>query len=145
MLKEKLLELSRSFPERFKEEKDGSLKLEFKVAERRVFLVKNTLKYRARLRIDDSEKAVRFFETLKETGVGLSSGDPTDMTPGFGFKVEKYKVTGKEREGTIDELSKLFGKEYKYSFDFSTVRESIKKTVTDAGYTFSTVLSERSL
>lgn len=144
MLKEKLLEPSKSFPERFVEEKDGTLKLEFKVAERKVFLTKKTLTYRARLRIDEPGKTVRFHETLKETGMGLSTGD-VETTPGIGFKAERYKLTGKEREGTIEELSKLFGREYKYTFDFSTVREKIKQAAEEAGYTFSTVLLERNL
>ncbi|MEM3608338.1 MAG: hypothetical protein QW238_05695 [Candidatus Bathyarchaeia archaeon] len=144
MLREKLLELSKSFPEEFREERDGTLKLEFKVAERKVFLTKKTLAYIARLRIDEPEKTVRFYEMLKEKGMGLSSGD-LETTPGIGFKVEKYKLTGKERVGTIEELSKLFGKEYKYTFDFSTIRGKIKKAVEEEGYTFSTVLSERSL
>ncbi|MBS7644584.1 MAG: ribonucleoside-triphosphate reductase [Candidatus Bathyarchaeia archaeon] len=144
MLREKLLELSKSFPEEFREERDGTLKLEFKVAERKVFLTKKTLAYIARLRIDEPEKTVRFYEMLKETGMGLSSGD-LEATPGIGFKVEKYKLTGKERIGTIEELSKLFGKEYKYTFDFSTIRGKIKQAAEEEGYTFSTVLSERSL
>lgn len=37
-LKERIIKLSDEFHEKFKEEKDGTLKLEFKVAERKVFL-----------------------------------------------------------------------------------------------------------
>ncbi|MGC8849566.1 MAG: ribonucleoside-triphosphate reductase [Candidatus Bathyarchaeia archaeon] len=139
-----MFEISKSFPERFREEKDGTLRLEFKVAERKVFLAKKTLTYVAHLRIDEPDKTVRFHETLKETGMGLSTGD-VDTTPGIGFKTEKYKLTGKERQGTIEELSKLFGKEYKYTFDFSTFRERIKEAVEDSGYKFSTVLMESGL
>ncbi|MEM2123406.1 MAG: ribonucleoside-triphosphate reductase [Candidatus Bathyarchaeia archaeon] len=143
MLRDKLLELSRSFPERFMEE-DDTLKLEFIVAERKVFLTKKRLTYRARLRIDETEKTIRFYETLRETGMGLSTGD-VETTPGIGFKTEKYKLKGKERNGTIEELSKLFGKEYKYTFDFSTIREKIRQAAEEEGYTFSTVLMERHL
>ncbi|MBS7649829.1 MAG: ribonucleoside-triphosphate reductase [Candidatus Bathyarchaeia archaeon] len=142
MLKDRLIELSSGLPARFEEQRDGTLKLEFKVAERKVFLSKKTLNYKAHLRLDDDNKTVRFFETLKETGLGISSGD-SDITPGLGFKVETYKVTGKEREGNIEELSKLFGKDYKYSFDWSRIREMVKREADNSGYSFQTVLNEK--
>ena len=144
-LKEKIIELSKELPTRFEEQRDGSLKLEFKVAERKVFLSWKTLMYKARLRVDDEKKEVRFFEILKEKGFGISSGDATDISPGIGFKKETYKVTGKGREGTIEELSRLFGKDYKYSVDYSTVRKRVKQVVKNAGYSLSICLTERSV
>lgn len=143
-LKDRLIEISKELPARFEQQKDKTLKIEFKIAERKVFLSKKTLTYKARVRIDDENKIVKFFETLKEKGLGVSSGD-SDMSPGFGFKIETYKVKGKEREGNIQELSKLFGKDYKYSFDYSTVRKRVEEETRNAGYDFSVFLSERSI
>lgn len=142
-LKDKILEMSKSFPAPFRVEKDGSLSLEFIVAERKVFLSKKTLKYRARLRVNDENKVVSFFEILKESGAGLSSGD--DMSPGFGFKTEVSRISGKEREGNIAELSTLFGKEYKYSFDFGSIRNAVKEEAEKLGYGMNIVLLERNV
>ena len=67
------------------------------------------------------------------------------MSPGFGFKKETYKITGKGREGNIEELSKLFGKDYKYSWDYSSVRKTVEEETRKVGYSLSTVLDERSI
>jgi hypothetical protein len=141
-LKERLVEVSKEFPAKFEAQNDGTLKLESKIAERKVLLSKKTLKYRARLRVDDDKRTVKFFEILEETGLGLASG-ASDISPGFGFKTETYKVTGKGREGGIEELSKLFGKDYKYSWDYSKLRKNIQHEIEKAGYTFSICLTER--
>ncbi len=141
-LKDRLIEISKELPSRFEEQKDRTLKIEFKIAERKVFLSKKTLTYKARVRIDDENKIVKFFETLKEKGLGVSSD--SDISPGYGFKIETYKLKGKEREGNIQELSRLFGKDYKYSFDYSTVRKRVEEA-RNAGYVFSVFLSERSI
>jgi len=145
-LKQQLIEVSKKFPARFEEQNDGTLTLESKIAERKVFLSKKTLMYRARLRADEEKRTVRFFEILKETGLGIAgSGDVGDMSPGFGFKKETYKITGKGREGHIEELSTLFGKDYKYSWDYSTVRKVVEEEAQKAGYSLSMVLNERSI
>jgi len=108
-LRQRLIEVSRGFPARFEEQDDGTLKLELKVAERKVLLSRKTLMYRARVKVDDDRRTVKFFETLKETGLGLTSGDSTDMSPGLGFKKETYKITGRERgkyRGTFKAIRK---------------------------------------
>jgi len=143
-LKDRLIEISKELPSRFEEQKDSTLTIEFKIAERKVFLSKKTLTYKARISIDDENKIVKFFETLKEKGLGVSGGD-SDISLGFGFKVETYKLKGKEREGNIQELSRLFGKDYKYSFDYSTVRKRVEEQTRNAGYDLSIFLSERSI
>ena len=97
-LKDRLIEISKELPSIFEEQKDETLKIEFKIAERKVFLSKKTLTYKARVRIDDENKIVKFFETLKEKGLGVSTG-ASDLSPGYGFKIETYKLKGKEREG----------------------------------------------
>ncbi|MEM4246558.1 MAG: ribonucleoside-triphosphate reductase [Candidatus Bathyarchaeia archaeon] len=143
-LRERIVEASKGFPARFEEQSDGTLKLESKIAERKVFLSKKTLTYVARLRIDDESRTVKFFETLKETGLGLASGD-SDISPGFGFKKETYKITGKGREGEIQELSKLFGREYRYLWDYSKLRKTVQSEAEKAGYAFSICLAERDI
>lgn len=137
LLKEKFLEVSKSFSAEFKEQRDGSLVLRFIVAERKVFLSKKKLTYRCKVRISDEKKEVTFFEMLSESSSGLSVGS------GFEFKKETYGIKGKEREGGIEEASRLFGKDYKYSFDYKKIREAIKKETQDAGYSFSVKLLEK--
>jgi len=145
-LGDKLIAASENLPGRFIEQKDGTFLLEAKIAERKVLVQKKTLMYKAHLRVDDQKKVVRFFEILKETAFGMSSGgDAMDISPGFGIKMETYKVAGKAREGSIKEQSKLFGKEYKYSFDWANVRKTVEEKAREAGYSLSVVLNERSI
>jgi hypothetical protein len=40
------------------------------------------------------------------------------------------------REGTIEEQSKLFGKDYNYNFDFGAIRNKFKGIAEDFGYAF---------
>jgi hypothetical protein len=133
-----------SYPEPFKRGKDGTLELETVVAERKAFLSKRKLTYRCRLRVDDQARRVRFFEILVEKGSGISSGEG-DMAAGFGFKKETYKVGGATREGTIEEQSRLFGKDYDYRFEFGAVRKDAERAAAEAGYAFEVVLREKSL
>ena len=112
-------------------EKRGVYSVEFTVAERKVFLSKKKLTYSAKFRVDEDKKELRFTEMLKESGSGMSSGDS-----GFGFKKESYRTGTGPREGTIEEQSKLFGAQYSYTFDFSTVRTFIEEEAVKAGYTF---------
>lgn len=144
-LEEKLIGLSGCFPAKFEKQKDGSLVADFKVAERKVFLSKKTLTYRCHLRVNEPEKTVTYYERLTEKGLGIPVGTGDDLTPGFGFKKEVYKISGKEREGTIEEQSRLYGKDYKYAFDWQKIRETVKKEAQDAGYSFSVCLAERSV
>ena len=84
-LKDQLIELSKSLPAAFQPQKDGTLAMEYVVAERKWLLSKKKVTYRCRVRVDDAGRAVRMFEMLKESGFGLSSGSD-DIGPGFGFK-----------------------------------------------------------
>jgi len=117
------------------QEKRGIYSVEFTVAERKAFLSKKKLTYSARFRIDEDKKELRFTEMLKESGSGVSSGD-SDFGPGFGFKKETYKTGTGQREGSIEEQSKLFGAQYSYAFDFSKVRAFIERETVKAGYAF---------
>ncbi len=144
-LLETIQESFRSTPAPFQVQKDGSLLLDTKVAERKAFLSRKTLTYRARLRVDEEKKEVRFFEVLKESGAGLSSAAGDGFGPGFGVKTESYRIKGKERTGTVAEQSVLFGKEYSYTFDFGAVRHTVQGLAERAGYRFAVSLIERSV
>ena len=114
---------------------------EFKVliAERKAFLSKKKLTYLAKMRIVENEKLVKFTEMLVDQSSGFSSGGSFDdsMTPGVGFKKESYNtLSGKGREGTIEEQSSLFGKEFSYKFDYKEIRELVEKTAQANGYKF---------
>ena len=118
-------------------EKKGVHAMERVVAERKTFLCRKKLLYRARFRIVEEKKEVHFTELLKESGFGLSSGSvDTGMSPGFGFKKETYKTGLGPREGNMEEQSTLFGKQYTYTFDCSAVRKAVESAVQAAGYTF---------
>jgi hypothetical protein len=67
------------------------------------------------------------------------------MSPGFGFKKETYNTFGKERKGSIEEQSRLFGRDYSYRFDFGAFREAVRKAAEGAGYRFEVKLMEKSV
>ncbi len=120
------------------QEDKGLFTLRSLVAERKAFLSKKKLEYIAKFRILDEAKVVKFTEMLKESGSGLSTGGGgfDDISPGFGFKKETYKTGAGPREGTIEEQSNLFGKDYAYRFDFKTIRPKVEELAKVAGYEF---------
>ena len=134
MLIEEIKKFVAGIPATLKE-KRGVYSIKFTVAERRVFLSKRKLIYSAKFRVDEGKKEVRFTEMLRESSSGMSAGDG-DVGPGFGFKKETYKTGTGPREGSIKEQSKLFGVQYSYTFDFSTVRTFVEKEAAKAGYAF---------
>lgn len=118
---------------------DGNL-IEFEslIAERKAFLTSKKLTYRAKVRIDQEKREVRFTELLKESGFGLSaSAGDGEMSSGFGFKTESYNTLSGAREGSIQEQSDLFGKKYEYKFEWGTIRKQIEQKAAEAGYAFS--------
>lgn len=119
-------------------EKKGVYKIEAVIAERKAFLSTKTLTYRATFRIDDVAKRLTFSEMLKESGAGLSGGGGMDggMSPGIGFKTESYNTMSGARQGTIQEQSNLFGKNYQYKFDYQKIRAAIEAKAQEAGYNF---------
>ena len=125
-------------------EKRGAYSVKFTVAERRVFLSKKKLTYSAKFRVDEDKKELRFTEMLTESGSGISGGD-SQIGPGFGFKKESYKTGAGPRSGLIEEQSRLFGKQYSYTFDFSKMRPSIEKLAANAGYAFKYQITSRGL
>jgi hypothetical protein len=119
-------------------EKKGLWDFSTVIAERKAFLSKKKLTYSLRMRVDDSAKVVKFSEMLAEAGSGLSSGGDFEggMSTGFGVKTESYNTFKGGRQGTIEEQSNLFGKDYSYQFDFKTIRTLVKDMVEKAGYKF---------
>lgn len=110
------------------------------IAERKAFLSKKKLTYTAKFCIDDAAKIIKFTEMLAEKGSGLSTGGDFDgdmsMSPGFGFKKEVYKTGAEGREGSIEEQSNLFGKDYSYNFDYKEVRSKFEELAKANGYQF---------
>ena len=118
-------------------EKKGIHELSFIIAERKAFLTKKKLQFIAKFRIDEEAKEIKLTEMLKESGSGFSSGGLDDgVTSGFGFKKEVYKTGTGGREGTIEEQSRLFGKDYSYQFDYQEIRKRIEKLANSSGFTF---------
>lgn len=137
MIPDALLALDLALPARFEQQGDGTLALEAVLAERKTFLSRQKLVYRARVRVDDAKREVRFFELLKESSGGLVGG--------LDLKVEVTSVKGKKRSGTIEEHSRYLGKRYDYRFDYAAVRRAAEEAARAEGYTFEQVLLERSL
>lgn len=119
-------------------EKKGLWNFSAIIAERKAFLATKKLTYSARIRIDEAAKTVRFSEMLGESSLGLSTGGGMDdgMSTGFGFKSEIYNTSKGARQGTIEEQSKLFGKDYSYRFDFQELRSRVKTAAEKNGYQF---------
>ncbi len=118
-------------------EKKGLWEFSAVIAERKAFLSKKKLTYSVKLRVDDAAKVVKFSEMLMEAGSGFSSGGLDDgMSSGFGVKTESYNTFKKAPEVTIEEQSKLFGKDYSYSFNFQETREKVRQVAEAAGYKF---------
>lgn len=145
-LRQTIMEMGKTVPGQFDPQKDGSARMEAVIAERKAFLSKKKLTYICRFRVDEPAREVRFFEMLKESGLGVSSsaGDG-EMSSGFGFKKETYNTFGKERSGTIEEQSRLLGKDYSCSFDFGAFRGAVRKAAESAGYRFEVKLVEKSV
>jgi len=109
-------------------QKKDRFKISIVLAERRVFLSKKRLVYKGKLRINERKKEVLFSDYLRETSIGLCSSS------GFGFTRESFNTMKGIRKGSIEEQSRLFGKDYKYSFDFSVYRQKIEAVVRQHGY-----------
>lgn len=119
-------------------EKKGLWEFSTTIAERKAFLSTKKLTYALKLRIDDAVRSVKFSEMLIESGSGFSSGGDFDSgsSTGFGIKTESYNTFGGARKGTIEEQSKLFGKDYSYRFNFSEIRSNVQDAAVKAGYQF---------
>lgn len=121
------------------QEKKGVWEYSAVIAERKAFLTKKKLTYSMRLKPDETARVVHFSEMLTETGSGVSTGGDIDggMSAGFGFKTESYNtIKSGGRQGSIEEQSRLFGKDYTYQFDYAAIRNEVKALVEGAGFKF---------
>lgn len=141
---DRLLRLDGRLPAALEQHKDGTLGMECIIAERKALLSKKKLTYKCLLRVDDTSATIRFWEALVEKGSGVSSG-PDDISPGFGFKKESYKTGAKTRSGSIEEQSRLFGKDYTYDWDYATVRHAVGEMADEAGYTVEVALRRKAV
>jgi hypothetical protein len=139
------MELGKNYPKGFIEKRGNIFLVDFTVAERKAFLRTDRLAYSAKFKIDEAKKQVIFFEILKESGAGMSSGGMDDFGTGFGFKAEKTKIGFNGREGGIEQKSELFGKKYNYNFKFEKVRHDIKDLAEKHGFIFTYTLNEREI
>jgi len=119
-------------------EKKGVYTLSLIVAERKTFLSKQKLTYRAKFRIDDTQKLVKFTEMLLESSSGMNSG--TD------FQTQNFRTgKGGQQESVIEKQSVQFGKKYTYEFDFKTIRGKIESLAEEAGYDFQYQITAKGL
>ncbi len=119
------------------QEKKGLWTFSTVIAERKAFLSSKKLTYSLRLRIDDANQVAHFSEMLMESGSGLSTGSDFDGgSPGFGFKKESYNTLSGARQGSIEEQSNLFGKQYAYRFNYQQVRQKAQEIIQKYGYSF---------
>ncbi len=133
---DELREIVSEIPSKISEKK-GLFSFEVLLAERKAFLSKKRLVYRATFQVDEENRAVTFSEMLKESGSGLSSGSlDSDMDTGFGFKKESYNTLSGSNKGTIEEQSKLFRKKYAYTFDIGVIRNRFEERARKNGYRF---------
>jgi len=130
-LKKELIAVSKQFPNKFKEWRDGSLIMSFVIAERKTLFSKKKLIYKCKVRINDEKKEIAFFEILSESNSGLP------FIPGYELNNEIYGAKFRGLAGGIEESSNFFVKKYKYSFDYKKVREAIQKEVEKTGYSLS--------
>ena len=133
-LLEEIQKIAAEIPGELKEKK-GVYTLEAVIAERKFWLSRKKLVYRAKFSIDEEKKELHFTEKLKESGFGLASGD-ADGSPGFGFKKETYKTGTGPREGSIEEQSNLFGAKYQYKFEWGKIRKAMEEKAQALGYKF---------
>jgi hypothetical protein len=143
-IQDELIAASATMPVVLHPQRDGSLAGEAVLAERKAFLSKKKLTYKCRARADEAAHTVRFWEMLIEKGSGVSSGGD-DFAPGGGFSAGTYKTGGKERSGSIDEVSRLFGKDYDYTWDYAAVRNALRGVAEAGGYRFEVVLNPKSV
>lgn len=118
-------------------EKKGLWTFSATIAERKAFLSTKKLTYSTNFRIDEAAKRVVFSEMLAEASSGLSSGGMDDgISTGFGIKTETYNTMKGARQGTIEEQSKLFAKDFTYRFNYGEVRLKVKEAAESSGYHF---------
>jgi hypothetical protein len=114
------------------------------VAEQKSFLSKKSVEYSAKFAVDDAAQTVRFFEMLKESGSGMSSGDG-DFGGGWGVSKETYKTGFGGREGSIEQQGSLLGKKFSFAFDYARIRNEVQAITERSGYQFAYQITPKGL
>ena len=115
------------------------------LAQQKSFLSKKTVEYAAKFKVLEDERVVRFFEMLKESGSGMSSGDAGDVGGGWGFSKETYKTGPDGREGSIEAQGSLLGKKYAFTFDYAGIRKDVQGIAERSGYRFEYKITPKGL
>jgi hypothetical protein len=115
----------------------GRYRVEKVLAERKTFISRKKLEYRAEFAIDDQQKELRFTESLKESGRGMDAG--------VGVQSESYNTLSGARKGSFEDHSRQLGKHYDASVDYGAIREAIKGLTEAAGYSFSYLVTTKGL
>jgi hypothetical protein len=115
------------------------------IAEQKSFLSKKTVEYSAKFKVEDDDRAVRFFEMLKESGSGMSGGDAGDVGGGWGFSKETYKTGAGGREGSIEAQGSLLGNKYAFTVDYSKIRSAVQAIAEQHGYRLDYQLTPKGL
>ena len=145
-LRQTITEMGKTVPGQFEPQKDGSARMEAVIAERKAFLSKKKLDLHLPLQ---GRRAGQRSALLRDAqGIGLRRhkrrGQRRDE---HGLRLQEGDLQHlRERaNGSIEEQSKLFGKDYSYKFDFGTFRGAVRKAAEGAGYRFEVKLMEKSV
>ncbi len=115
------------------------------IAQQKSFLSKKTVEYSAKFKVQEDERAVRFFEMLKESGSGMSGGDAGDVGGGWGVSKETYKTGAGGREGGIEAQGSLLGNKYAFTFDYARIRNDVQGIAERSGYRFDYQITPKGL
>ncbi len=136
MLEEKIIDAVRrevpNLGETFVRKKD-IWELKALLAERKAFLSRKKLFFRAAFQVDEATRSVRYSERLEESGSGFGAGDDI-----VGAGVRTWKISsGKEAQtGEMTEELRLFGEKYAFTFRCEAVREVVKRVAEEEGFAF---------
>ncbi|WP_420834449.1 ribonucleoside-triphosphate reductase [Aminiphilus circumscriptus] len=136
MLEQKIIDAVRrevpNLGETFVRKKD-IWELKALLAERKAFLSRKKLFFRAAFRVDEAARSVRYSERLEESGSGFGAGD--DFA-GVGVRTWKTSSGKEGRTGDIKETLRLFGETYSFTFRCEAVREVVKRIAEEEGFSF---------
>ena len=136
MLEDKIIEAVRrevpALEETFARRKDH-WELKALLAERKAFLSRKKLFFRATFRVDEAARSVRYSERLEESGSGFGAGDGL---AGAGVRTWKTSSGKEGLTGGITEELRLFGEKYSFTFRCEAVREAVKRVAEEEGFAF---------
>ena len=136
MLIEEIKRIASEIPAELREDK-GLFTLECAVGEKRVLITRQRYVYRAKFRINEKKREIRFTEMLKESDFGVSMGADAVDSLGFGFlKKGTDQTEARPKVGAGKEPPEPSDKDESDTVDFSRIRNMIEAAAVEAGYTF---------